>query len=51
MIEARKRLEDAVPTLEKVKETGCAEKQERTLQAGDEVKVLSWGQKERLWNE
>ncbi|MDR4218609.1 endonuclease MutS2 [Priestia megaterium] len=46
LIEARKRLEDAVPTLEKSKKKPAApKKQERTLQAGDEVKVLSWGQK------
>ncbi|MBQ4865049.1 endonuclease MutS2 [Priestia megaterium] len=55
LIEARKRLEDAVPTLEKSKKKPAApKKQERTLQAGDEVKVLSWGQKgtlvERLSN-
>ena len=49
LIEARKRLEDAVPTLEKSKKKPAApKKQERTLQAGDEVKVLSWGQKGTL---
>ncbi|MFY2249959.1 endonuclease MutS2 [Priestia megaterium] len=49
LIEARKRLEDAVPTLEKSKKKPAVpKKQERTLQAGDEVKVLSWGQKGTL---
>ena len=49
LIEARKRLEDAVSTLEKSKKKPAApKKQERTLQAGDEVKVLSWGQKGTL---
>ncbi|WP_195695835.1 endonuclease MutS2 [Priestia megaterium] len=49
LIEARKRLEDAVPTLEKSKKKPAApKKQEHTLQAGDEVKVLSWGQKGTL---
>ncbi|MEH7580816.1 endonuclease MutS2 [Priestia megaterium] len=49
LIEARKRLEGAVPTLEKSKKKPAApKKQERTLQAGDEVKVLSWGQKGTL---
>ncbi|MGG3194680.1 endonuclease MutS2 [Priestia aryabhattai] len=49
LIEARKRLEDAVPTLEKnKKKPAVPKKQERTLQAGDEVKVLSWGQKGTL---
>ncbi|WP_455920059.1 endonuclease MutS2 [Priestia megaterium] len=49
LIEARKRLEDAVPTLEKSKKKPAVpKKQERTLQAGDEVKVLSWGQKGML---
>lgn len=49
LIEARKRLEDAVPTLEKSKKKPAApKKQERTLQAEDEVKVLSWGQKGTL---
>ncbi|MGN7483542.1 endonuclease MutS2 [Priestia megaterium] len=49
LIEARKRLEDAVPTLEKSKKKlAVPKKQERTLQAGDEVKVLSWGQKGTL---
>ncbi|WP_280157264.1 endonuclease MutS2 [Priestia aryabhattai] len=49
LIEARKRLENAVPTLEKSKKKPAVpKKQERTLQAGDEVKVLSWGQKGTL---
>lgn len=49
LIEARKRLEGAVPTLEKSKKKpAVSKKQERTLQAGDEVKVLSWGQKGTL---
>ena len=49
LIEARKRLEDAVPTLEKSKKKPAVpKKQERILQAGDEVKVLSWGQKGTL---
>lgn len=49
LIEARKRLEGAVPTLEKSKKKPAVpKKQERTLQAGDEVKVLSWGQKGTL---
>ncbi|MES5265864.1 endonuclease MutS2 [Priestia megaterium] len=49
LIEARKRLEDAVPTFEKSKKKPAVpKKQERTLQAGDEVKVLSWGQKGTL---
>ncbi|KRD93918.1 endonuclease MutS2 [Priestia megaterium] len=49
LIEARKRLEDAVPILEKSKKKPAVpKKQERTLQAGDEVKVLSWGQKGTL---
>ncbi|MBY0092888.1 endonuclease MutS2 [Priestia aryabhattai] len=49
LIEARKRLEDAVPTLEKSKKKPAVpKKQERILQAEDEVKVLSWGQKGTL---
>ncbi|TYR82210.1 endonuclease MutS2 [Priestia megaterium] len=49
LIEARKRLEEAVPTLEKSNKKKVApKKQERTLAPGDEVKVLSWGQKGTL---
>lgn len=40
LIEARKRLEDATPVLTKKKKT-IVSKQERVLQPGDEVKVLS----------
>ncbi|QCS51748.1 endonuclease MutS2 [Priestia flexa] len=49
LIEARKRLEDAVPTLEKSKkQVSKPKKQERVLSPGDEVKVVTWGQKGTL---
>ncbi len=49
LIEARKRLEEAVPTLEKSsKKKVVTKSQERTLSAGDEVKVVTWGQKGTL---
>ncbi|MBM7701270.1 endonuclease MutS2 [Metabacillus iocasae] len=49
LIEARKRLEEAVPTLEKSSKKKAVQKsQVRTLSEGDEVKVLTWGQKGTL---
>lgn len=47
LIEARKRLEGAAPE-EKKKQAVKAKKSERPLQAGDEVKVLAYGQKGTL---
>ncbi|WP_078545215.1 endonuclease MutS2 [Litchfieldia alkalitelluris] len=49
LIDARKRLEKAVPTLEKSQKTTNQQKQEkRSFQAGDEVKVISFNQKGHL---
>lgn len=45
LIEARKRLEGAAPEEEIVKKPKAAKKKEVELTAGDEVKVLSYGQK------
>ena len=48
LIEARKRLEDAVPAVKKTKKPKPAGQVKRDLQPGDEVKVLSFNQKGHL---
>jgi DNA mismatch repair protein MutS2 len=48
LIDARKRLKEAMPVLEKSKQTLEKKKNQRTLQPGDEVKVLSFDQKGTL---
>ncbi|MBS4191531.1 endonuclease MutS2 [Bacillus sp. FJAT-49705] len=47
LIEAKKRLEEAVPKIKKSKKT-ITRKEERVLKPGDEVKVLSFDQKGHL---
>lgn len=49
LIEAKKRLEEATPK-KSTKKTLATDKQKHTFQAGDEVKVLSFGQKGHLVN-
>lgn len=48
LIEARARLEGAIPTLVEKKQKAQQPKQTRKLRIGDEVKVLSFGQKGSL---
>ncbi|MFC3883173.1 endonuclease MutS2 [Bacillus songklensis] len=48
LIEAKKRLEGAVPTLEKSAKTSVEKKKAQTFHPGDEVKVISFGQKGTL---
>lgn len=48
LIEAKKRLEEAVPVFTKSKRPVKTVQNEKTLNAGDEVKVLSFGQKGTL---
>lgn len=48
LIEARRRLEAAVPRLDKGKAKTPGTKEKRELQPGDEVKVISFGQKGTL---
>ncbi|MBU8787073.1 MULTISPECIES: endonuclease MutS2 [Bacillus] len=48
LIEAKKRLEEAVPSFEKTKKPVQKKTDKRTLNPGDEVKVLTFGQKGTL---
>lgn len=48
LINAKKRLEDAVPAFEKSKQPPKQKKEKRELKPGDEVKVLTFGQKGTL---
>ncbi|MCJ7839816.1 endonuclease MutS2 [Lederbergia sp. NSJ-179] len=48
LIEARHRLEKAMPTLDQQRENAKKEKQHDTFQPGDEVRVTSFGQKGHL---
>lgn len=48
LINAKKRLEDAMPTFEKSKKPEKPKTQKRVLKPGDEVKVLTFGQKGTL---
>ncbi|KKB72634.1 MULTISPECIES: endonuclease MutS2 [Bacillus] len=48
LIEAKKRLEEAVPSFEKTKKPVQKKTDKRTLKPGDEVKVLTFGQKGTL---
>ncbi|MFN2747721.1 endonuclease MutS2 [Bacillus sp. z60-18] len=48
LIEAKKRLEEAVPSFEKTKKPAKKTTDKRTLKPGDEVKVLTFGQKGTL---
>ncbi|KOO46884.1 endonuclease MutS2 [Priestia koreensis] len=48
LIDARKRLDDAVPTLKKSAKKKAPVKKQNTLNPGDEVRVVSFGQKGTL---
>ncbi|MFT0802161.1 endonuclease MutS2 [Bacillus swezeyi] len=48
LIEAKKRLEEAVPAFEKTKKPAKKKADKRVLKPGDEVKVLTFGQKGTL---
>ncbi|MEK5500737.1 endonuclease MutS2 [Bacillus sp. FSL M8-0168] len=48
LIEAKKRLEEAMPSFEKTKKPVQKKTDKRTLKPGDEVKVLTFGQKGTL---
>ncbi|QHZ49159.1 endonuclease MutS2 [Bacillus sp. NSP9.1] len=48
LIEAKKRLEEAVPSFEKTKKPAKKTTDKRTFKPGDEVKVLTFGQKGTL---
>lgn len=48
LIEAKKRLEEAVPSFEKAKKPAQKKTDKRELKPGDEVKVLTFGQKGTL---